>query len=474
MGLGGPSRGTRLSGLCSDVTSTQWQNAPSNQITAQHPGYTATTPAGTRGFSGNETVTVPSSATYIGPPGCYSWADTVYGPNFLGESSVGAGATNEYFQVTAYQPSLSTTAVPEFGSGTNSASDTVVVSGSDLGGSNDAPPYAVLDWTLYGPLTIPSGGCGNVPTWVGAPTVLTGTAEVSEGTNSTGSTTLSAVGCYSYTESLAATTDTNALSTSAAGAANETFEVISTQQVTTSANQAAPNPRTTVSDSVSISGTNGYSGTLAWQLLGPLTVPGTGCSAVTGTQWSGAAVFASGSVAITGDQSGMTVPASGLTIGAPGCYGWAESLTGNNFLSTTTSAAGSANEVLQVQVLQPTLATTAEPSVSGGAESAYDRIVVAGTDIAPGNSTGAPTSGSIAWALRGPVSLPSGGCSAVTGAEWSASPVAASGTIAVTANTTYNTPSTGNLDLDSCYSYTETLAATTDSAAYSGCGRRRL
>jgi hypothetical protein len=298
--------------------------------------------------------------------------------------------------------------------------------------------------------------------------VLTGTADVSEGTNSTASTPLSAIGCYTYSESLAATSDTDALSTTAAGGANETFEVISTQQVTTSANQVAPNPRTTVSDSVGINGTDGHSGTLAWQLLGPVALPSSGgCSAVTGTQWSGAAVFASGSIAITGDQSGMTVPASGTTIGAPGCYSWAESLTGNNFLSTTTSAAGSANEVLQVQVLQPTLATTAESSVSAGAESAYDRIVVSGTDIAPGNLTGAPTSGSIAWALRGPVSLPSGGCSAVTGAEWTASPVAASGTLAVTANTTYDTPSTGNLSLDSCYSYTETLAATTDSAAYS-------
>jgi uncharacterized repeat protein (TIGR01451 family) len=457
------------SGLCSDVTSLQWSGATSTQVTSLDPSGTATTPSGTQSFSGNETVVVPGSATHIGPPGCYSWAETVYGPNFLGEASVGAGVSGEYFQVVAYQPSLSTTAVPEFGSGSNSASDTVVVSSSDLGGGSDAPAYAVADWTLYGPVTpIPSGGCGNVATWAGAPTVLTGTAHVIEGTNSTASTPLSAIGCYTYTESLAATSDTDAVGTTAAGAANETFEVISTQQVTTSANQVAPNPRTTVADSVSISGTNGHSGTLAWQLLGPVSVPGSGgCSSVTGTQWSGAAVFASGSVAIAGDQSGMTVPTSGTTIGAPGCYSWAESLTGNNFLSTTTSPAGSANEVLQVQVLQPTLATTAQSSVSAGAESAYDRIVVSGTDIAPGNVTGAPTSGSVAWALRGPVSLPSGGCSAVTGAGWTASPVAASGTLAVTANATYDTPSTGNLSLDSCYAYTETLAATTDSAAYS-------
>jgi hypothetical protein len=456
-----------LSGNCSDVTPTQWTDATSTQVTSLNPSGTATTPSGTRGFSGNETVTVPGSATYVGPPGCYSWAETVYGPNFLGEAGVAAGVSGEYFQVLAYQPSLSTTAVPEFGSGANSASDTVVVSGSDLGGGSDAPANAVLDWTLYGPLAIPTGGCGNISTWAGAPTVLTGTAQVSEGSNSTASAALSAIGCYSYTESLAATTDTDAVSTSAAGAASETFEVISTQLVTTSANQVAPNPRTTVSDSVSISGTDGHSGTLAWQLLGPVGAPGGGCGAVTGTQWSGAAVFASGSIAITGDQSGMTVPPGGLTVGAPGCYSWAESLTGNNFLSTTTSAAGSTNEVLQVQVLQPNLATTAEPSVSGGAESAYDRIVVSGTDIAPGNATGAPTSGGIAWALRGPVSLPSGGCSAVTGTEWAASTVATSGALTATANTSYDTPSTANLTLDSCYSYTETLAPTTDSAAYS-------
>ncbi len=455
------------SGNCSDVTPLQWSGATSTQISSGSPSNTATTPSGTRSFSGNSTVAVPSSATHIGPPGCYSWAESVYGPDFLGTSSVAAGASNEYFQVMAYQPSLSTTAVPEFGSGSNTASDTIVVSSSDLGGGSDAPAYAVADWTLYGPLAIPSGGCGNVSTWAGAPTVASGTTNVSEGSNSTASTSLSAIGCYSYTESLAATTDTNAVSTSAAGAANETFEVISTQQVTTTANQLTPNPRATVSDSVSISGTDGHSGTLAWQLLGPVSVPGGGCGALTSPQWTAAAVFASGTVAVTGDQSGLTVPSSGLTIGAPGCYSWAESLTGNNFLSTTTSPAGSANEVLQVQVLQPTLATTQAGSVSGGQESAHDTVVVSGTDVAPGNSTGAPTSGTVAWALHGPVALPSGGCSAVTGAQWTAAAIATSGTLTATANTTYNTPSTTNLALDSCYSYSETLAATTDSASYS-------
>jgi hypothetical protein len=221
-----------------------------------------------------------------------------------------------------------------------------------------------------------------------------------------------------------------------------------------------------VSDSITVAGTNGGSGTIAWQLLGPVSVPGSGCSAVTGAEWTAAAVFTSGTKAITGDQNQLALPAGGVVLGAPGCYSWTDNVTGGTFPGSTALPAGSPGEVFQAQVLQPELVTTIQPAVVAGTETVDDSIVVSGTDISPSNSTGAPTSGTIDWVLYGPVSVPSGGCGNVTGTIWGTAPVAGSGTIPVTGNGTYDTPSSSALTLDSCYSYADDLAATTDSAAY--------
>jgi hypothetical protein len=443
------------SGGCSAVTSGQWSSA-------------TTSSSGTQSFTGNQTAaTVPSSGTAAGAPGCYSWAETITGPNFYQSTSVAAGATDEIFQVVPYQPAVATTAAPVYSAGSNTVTDTVVVSNSDLGGSNGAPSSATLTWTLYGPVPNPGTGCSTISngTWLAA-TTQTGTKAVTNGTNHTTAVTLNAIGCYTYTGALASTGDTLAVATTSPGVSTETFELVSTQAVSTSANQTSVSPRATVSDSVTITGTSGYHGTAAWQLVGPVTVPVGGCSAVTSSAWSSASVHASGTQAITGDQASLTVPSAGTAAGAPGCYSWADTLTGGDFLGAATVAAGAPNEVFVVQVLQPSLTTTITPTVSSGTESATDTVTVAGTDIAPGNTTGAPTSGTVDWTLYGPVSpVPTNGCAAVTSGQWSAAATAASGAITVTANTAYATPATV-LSLGSCYSYAETLLATTDSAAY--------
>jgi uncharacterized repeat protein (TIGR01451 family) len=449
---------------CTSVTGGQWTTA-------------AVTPyaQGTQAFSGNQTaLTVPSGGTAVGGVGCYSWAETVTGPNFLGPMTVGAGTAGEFFQVVPYQPTFSTTAVPHFGGTTNTASDAVTISNSDLG----AGASASLTWTLYGPVT-PSGpgSCTGVTqgAWLAAGTTNGSISAVNGSGNHTQAATLTGVGCYSYTDSLAASTngDTQAVATTLPGVAAETFVLLASQQVTSTADQATPDPRATVSDSVTISGTSGFAGSLAWQLVGPVTPPTPGdCTSVTTGQWTTAAVtpYAQGTKAVTGDQTNLTVPTAGTTAGAPGCYSWAETLTGANFLGPTTVAAGtSPTEILSVQTLQPAVTTTMATAVTGGVERATDSVVVGATNIEPGNTTGAPTSGSVIWTLDGPVTpVPSGGCGAVTPLEWSSAPQAAAGTITVTGNGSYSTipgvPAT-SLTLGSCYSYADTLSATTDSAA---------
>ena len=449
---------------CSDLQPSDWAGATTTSGTA-------TTTSGTVGFSGDETVTAPASATFIGAPGCYSWVETASGPNFVGSTTLGAGASNEYFKVVAWQPAMTTSPKPAFDAGTqkNTVYDKVTISNEDLdptGQSHGAPSSATLTWTLSGPVQAQSGSCNGLD-WSGAATVATGTTPVSDGASNTPTQTLTAIGCYTYTESLAATSDTLDIPPTSPGLATETFQIINTEAMTTASGQVLPNPRTSVSDSVDVSGAGTYSGTLAWTLVGPVNpVPAGGCSVA---DFSGAAVFASGNQAFTGNQTNLKVPAAGTRVGASGCYSWAESLTGANFLGVTTLAAGDSPEIFEVPLLQPVLSSAIAPSVSGGTESVYDNVTVTGTDIAPGNNTGAPASGTVAWTLYGPVTpIPADGCTSLTSvSDW---PVAASGTISVTGNTTstpYTTGTTDNLTLDSCYSYAETLAPTSDSAGVS-------
>jgi hypothetical protein len=404
---------TPIAGSCATVS---WTGAP-----VRHAAATQT-------ITGDGTVNVPTAGTPAGAPGCYSWIDTLTGPNYLGPTPVGggvAGDTGETFLVPVLQPTLTTTIDPVVTAGVESATDAIVVAGTDIapGNSTGAPTSDSMTWTLLGPVTpVPSGGCGNVTAgeWNGASQAATGTISVTANTTYTTPSTALALGsCYSYTETLAATTDSYA-ATSSAGQSTETTAVPAAAVVSTTANQTTPAPRTTVSDSVTITGTGGGSGSITWSLVGPVNpVPTLGCTAVTGAAWSGTTVRATGTQSFTGNQTALTVPTAGTAIGAPGCYSWVDSVTGNTYPGTTAVAAGTAGEVLDVPALAPTLTTTINPSITGGVESATDSIVVAGTDIVPGNNTGGPTSDSMTWTLLGPVTpVPSGGCANVTAGQW--------------------------------------------------------
>ena len=127
--------------------------------------------------------------------------------------------------------------------------------------------------------------------WSAAPTAASGTITVT-GNDSypTPPVPLVLDSCYSYTETLAATTDSLA-ATSPAGGAHETVQVPPAPTVTTTANQTTVDPRTAVTDSVVITGTGGGTGTLAWSLVGPVAPNGTSCA---GLDWTGAPAVSSG------------------------------------------------------------------------------------------------------------------------------------------------------------------------------------
>ena len=82
------------------------------------------------------------------------------------------------------------------------------------------------------------------------------------------------------------------------------------------------------SDDVTVAGTEGLAGTLDWTLYGPIpSGPSDSCA---GLSWVGAPVFATDTVAVTGDGLIVTTPPVAPT--ASGCYSYADTLSGPSTL----------------------------------------------------------------------------------------------------------------------------------------------
>jgi hypothetical protein len=175
--------------------------------------------------TGYVTVTADGDLT-AGPTdvdgiGCYSFTDTFTGPDFLGQTVVGAGATDEVVLVQPFQPVLTTHATDP----AERFFDNVTVAGSGIGSAPGAPTSAVLTWTLLGPAVAGDGGCAAVH-WSGQAARATGTMVVTgDGTYVTPSTALDRPGCYTFYESLTATDESDAASTDP-GVAVETHDVL--------------------------------------------------------------------------------------------------------------------------------------------------------------------------------------------------------------------------------------------------------
>ncbi len=458
--LVGPVSGTDGTTDCSTVPSSTWSA-------------TATLQSGTQVFTGDQThLQVPTAPVVSGAPGCYSWAETVTGPNFLAPVTVAAGSSaTEIFSVQPYHPTIATVGTPLFSAGTNTSTDKVTISGTDLGGPNGAPSSAVLTWKLYGPVApVTAGTCAGI-VWATAPLLTSNTINVVNGSpagNTTQAATLSGVGCYTYTSALAATTDTLAVPESALGVAAETFEITPPLGISTTAKQATTNPRLSVSDAVTISNTSGNAGSIAWTLVGPVTPPTPNdCSSVTGSAWTAAAALPlrAGTQAFTGNQTNLTVPAAGTTVTTPGCYSWAETITGNHFLGPQTIAAGSsATEIFRVDPYVPTVATSASTVLSGNANTAKDAITIGSSDL--GTGIGGPATAVLTWRLYGPATpVTPGSCSGISWASFTV-PIATSTINVANGSPAGNTtPSTTITQGPGCYTYTSQLAATTDTTA---------
>jgi len=340
--------------------------------------------------------------------------------------------------------------------------DTIVVTGLAPGNATTATS------TLLGP--VPAAGTVQAPTCVGvdyttAPTAGSWTVAVTgSGSFVTPSFTVTAPGCYTYVETLAATATTPAVPLSPPGRVSETVLVAlpPTAVVSTQISDQTSAVGDTITDAITVTvpvGAPQYSGNVAWTLLGPVTPAGTEeAPTCVGVTWAGAATAASGTVTVTTVNGTGSATTAGHTVTTAGCYTYVEQLAGDATYpaATTPSQPGLVTETTLVPppVGPPPPEVTTQISTQNANVGAviFDTIVVSG--LAPGTVTTATST------LLGPVP-PAGTAQAPTcmRVDYTNAPTAGSWTVNVTGSGSFVTPSF-TVTAPGCYTYVESLAPT--------------
>ena len=304
--------------------------APDGTCTGLDWSGATTLDSGTLAVSGNGSYTTPTSTPIHA--GCYTYVQSLTGSGFSGPVSTAPGDAGETVLVHPAQLSTTASAVRILPGG--QVNDSVVVSGRGVGAGT-------LDWTLVGPIApAPDGTCEGLD-WSGAGTADQGTIEVTgDGTYATDASSPTAIGCYSYVQRL--TDDSvGGPATTAAGDPGETV-LVAKPDLSTSISSASLQKGGAVSDEITVGGTGGAAGSLAWTLVGPVAPVSGSCA---DADWSGAATADQGTIAVDGDGTFVT-PAS--PVPAAGCYGYAVTLTGGTYGGAVTSPAGARGEVALV------------------------------------------------------------------------------------------------------------------------------
>ena len=213
---------------------------------------------------------------------------------------------------------------------------------------------------------------------------------------------------------------------------------LATPTISTATSVASTLPERKVSDAITVGDTEELNGTIAWNLLGPVTPVGGSCE---GLNWDGAATADQGTIPIAGAPA--TYDTAETTLNAHGCYGYEATVEGPGF-EPETSPVGSSGETVLVFPAGPAVQTTVSAdSVLPGTPFA-DSITVSGTEGFPGN---------VSWKLLGPVAPVNGACEAV---EWAGAPIADEGEYATVGDGTEATPPE-SLTEEGCYGYEATL-----------------
>ena len=402
--------------------------------------------SGSTTTSGDGDITVGPAT--LGEGGCYSWSESLSStdPNRPYSAATGRGQVNEMTIVTPYPPALHSIAEVAPASGGTTMSDAIEI--SDI--PKAAPTPGPLAWTLYGPLAWGANRSCDGINWTGAPTAAAGTLPVTgNGTVHTPPTTITTPGCYSYGDVLPATSASPSV-TIEPGLPSETA-MINELLIVTTTSSASLLPGGTAHDVVSITGTSGGTGAIAWTVIGPVKAAGSSCDAA---DWSSAPVADSGTVDVVGDGA---YPTPDVTFSLPGCYTWQHTVSGT-FPSPTVTSAGAPNEVIDVRPHAPVIRTRATIAVEGSRRTATDHITLSGSGIGEGADV---TSNALRWTLLGPAQPVSGGCS---GVDWASVLALRTGSLTITGDGRWATkPKT--IDAAGCYTYVEQMDSTATALA---------
>ncbi len=296
--------------------------------------------------------TVTTSSLNI-PAGLSVGSHTLYA-----KGSSGSNPTGVSFSVTKVTPTITTAANPASVTVGGSADDQAIVSG----GYN---PTGTITWSLYS-----NSSCTGTAVF----TTTSGGTVSGNNTYTSGSYPTTSVGTYTWKISYPG--DSNNNSVSACGGTGETLTV---NKATTSLSTAA-STNVSVGQSVTDVATlsDGYNptGTITYTLYGPSSTQSctTQVGQVTANVTSGNAQYTSPS--ITPTQAGT--------------YWWITNYGGDSNNTATTNGCGVSGESSVINLVTPTVASTATPSTATVGGSVADQSVLSG---------GYNPTGTIAWSL---------------------------------------------------------------------------
>ncbi|MGX5680902.1 SdrD B-like domain-containing protein [Schumannella luteola] len=388
-----------------------------------------------------EEGTFSTQDTELGAAGCYTYIGTLAATASTDEVTLDAGVPEETILVEPLSPEVSTRASQTVAAPGTSVTDSVFVEGlRDV--------EATYTWTLLGPVPAVGDSCEGID-WTGALQRDNGSETITgDGTTVTDPTTVSEVGCYTYTGTLEATPSSEEV-VLGAGIPDETFLIAAnTATVVTRASTTSAEPGTTVTDSVEVTGLNGETVAYEWTLVGPVPAVNGSCDAI---DWTSATAIDEGELTVVGNGTYQTDP---TVLTAAGCYSYTGELAPSATSLGVSLAAGDPLETVLITAVEPTITTQAGPQTGAPGLVVTDTVVLTGP---------IPAGTVYTWTLYGPIPAVADSC---VGLDWSSAVALATSTVTLDGPGTYETPEV-TLDEVGCYSYGGSLPATVSTLAQS-------
>ena len=189
--------------------------------------------------------------TQISAAGCYTYTESLQkGVNDLAVGMSAPGGATETSLVVPNTPSVVTSISTRSALVGAMLSDTVSVSGIA-----NAPVSGT--WDLDGPVAPGTDGTCSSAAWTSAPIFHSGTLSLDGNGETTSASTHAATvaGCYTFSDSLSATSTTTAIGSTSLGLVNETALVTAAPTISTTISTKSASVGAELSDAVAVTGT---------------------------------------------------------------------------------------------------------------------------------------------------------------------------------------------------------------------------